>query len=175
MEFFIFLLCLCIVIGLYGLCSSVVPYFGVVCVIISSVFSCGLIAAFGSAFVSLLLFIVYLGGMMVVFAYSVAMTEGFEFADMKGRIFVWESMVLSGVLGVVIMLSLWVSGVGSSMISSFGDGLWGFVLVDGVGVALLYSVGWVSLVVCGWGLLLVLFVVVEMVRCGFHGGTLRSV
>nr|YP_009704355.1 NADH dehydrogenase subunit 6 [Xerotyphlops vermicularis]QEO33847.1 NADH dehydrogenase subunit 6 [Xerotyphlops vermicularis] len=166
-------LCVGILIGLGGLCCSGVPYFGVVCMVVSSLFCCGLIAAFGSAFVSLLLFIVYLGGMMVVFAYSVAMTEGFEFVFMKGEVFIKLNTVLCGIIGLVLIISFLVGGVKYGFV--FGDEYKGILLEDGVGVSLLYSLGMGGLVVCAWALLLALFVVVEMVRSGFHGGGLRSV
>nr|YP_001974668.1 NADH dehydrogenase subunit 6 [Amerotyphlops reticulatus]ACD85897.1 NADH dehydrogenase subunit 6 [Amerotyphlops reticulatus] len=174
MMYMAWLLCIGIVVGLFGLCCSVMPYFGVICVIVSSVFCCGLVAANGCSFISLLLFIVYLGGMMVVFAYSVVMTEGFEFSFVGEGGFVKENVVLCGVVSVGAGFSLWVGLYEFDFVSS-GLGLWSFLSVDGVGVALLYSVGMISLMLCAWGLLLALFVVVEMVRGGTHGGGLRSV
>nr|YP_001648394.1 NADH dehydrogenase subunit 6 [Indotyphlops braminus]ABC55928.1 NADH dehydrogenase subunit 6 [Indotyphlops braminus] len=174
MTYFSYALCFGFVVSVYGMCCSVVPYFGVVCVVLGAVFCCGLVAVHGSAFISLLLFIVYLGGMMVVFAYSVAMTEGFDGGFVKGQVFVLVNVGFCGLVGLGVVLSLLTGGFECGVLF-VSEGFLESMVVDGVGVSLLYSVGVVSLVVSGWCLLLALFVVVEMVRSGFHGGGLRSV
>nr|CAL37019.1 NADH dehydrogenase subunit 6 [Gerrhopilus mirus] len=174
MMYMAFVMCFGVVIGFCGLCCSILPYMGVVCLVVSSVFCCGMVAFVGSGFVSLLLFIVYLGGMMVVFAYSVAMAVDLDDLYMD-RFYYIKIAVVFG----FVVICLVIMGFGySSMVYFSGfieENSFRFVYFDSIGVSLLYSVGGACLVLCVWSLLLVLFVVLEVVRGGIHGGGLRSV
>ncbi|NXK49389.1 NU6M oxidoreductase, partial [Chauna torquata] len=58
-------------------CSGVVynpsAYYGVVALVLASVAGCGWLLRLGVSFVSLVLFMVYLGGMLVGFVYSMSL------------------------------------------------------------------------------------------------------
>lgn len=73
MTYFVFFLSVCFVLGALGVASNPSPYYGVVGLVLASVAGCGWLLSLGASFVSLALFMVYLGGMLVVFVYSVSL------------------------------------------------------------------------------------------------------
>nr|BCO16475.1 NADH dehydrogenase subunit 6 [Sphaerodactylus elegans] len=165
---------LVVVFGLIGVAASPSPVFGAMGLVVAAAAGCGVLGVFGGSFISLILFLVYLGGMLVVFAYSVALA-----ADSHPEAWGGQS-VLCYVLGYVCLVGLGVVVFGS-LIGAGGYGIvggdWGggFGLrLDLSGVVLLYSSGWVVLLLCGWGLVLALFVVVEL-TWGRAYGSLRAV
>nr|YP_044750.1 NADH dehydrogenase subunit 6 [Sceloporus occidentalis]BAD24735.1 NADH dehydrogenase subunit 6 [Sceloporus occidentalis] len=173
MVYYMFLMFFCLIVGLAAVASNPSPYFGAAGLVISAGVGCAVLVGFGSSFVSLVLFLIYLGGMLVVFAYSVALSSD-PFPETWGS---WSvGVYLFGYLVSVVVLWL-VVGVGD--VSEYG-----MVGVDAVGlsvlrgdfcgVSLLYSIGGGGLLVCGWGLLLTLFVVLELTR-GLARGGLRVV
>lgn len=61
------------VVGMVGVASNPAPYFAALGLVLSAGFGCGVMLSCGGSFLSLVLFLVYLGGMLVVFAYSAAL------------------------------------------------------------------------------------------------------
>nr|YP_009144203.1 NADH dehydrogenase subunit 6 [Aethopyga gouldiae]AKI32632.1 NADH dehydrogenase subunit 6 [Aethopyga gouldiae] len=171
MEFVLFL-GVCFVLGGLAVASNPSPYYGVVGLVVGAVAGCGWLASLGVSFVSLVLVMVYLGGMLVVFVYSVSLA-----ADPYP-----EAWVDWGVVGYALGMGL-VVGVGYMVVGTFG-----FVAGEGTvnsggllsvrsdfsGVAMFYSWGVGLLLIGGWGLLLTLFVVLELVR-GLSRGAIRAV
>nr|YP_002364574.1 NADH dehydrogenase subunit 6 [Trogon viridis]ABY82567.1 NADH dehydrogenase subunit 6 [Trogon viridis] len=172
MAYLVFFLGVCFVLGAFMVASNPSPYYGVVGLVVASVVGCGWLISVGASFVSLVLFMVYLGGMLVVFVYSVSLAaDPFPEALEDWRI-----------LGYVAGFAL-VVGVG--LVSGFmGEWKFGVVTVDNggmfaarldfSGVAMFYSCGVGMFLVAGWGLLLTLFVVLELVR-GLSCGAIRAV
>lgn len=70
-EFFI----VCLMVSLIGVASNPSPYFVAGNLVVSASVGCGVLILLGSSFVSLVLLLIYLGGMLVVFAYSVALAS----------------------------------------------------------------------------------------------------
>ena len=70
-----FFIALGFLLGVIGVASNPSPCFGAGALVIASGFGCGILAEFGHSFVALILFLVYLGGMLVVFAYSIALAS----------------------------------------------------------------------------------------------------
>ncbi|NXJ76532.1 NU6M oxidoreductase, partial [Trogon melanurus] len=68
-----FFLGVCFVLGALAVASNPSPYYGVVGLVVASIIGCGWLVSVGASFVSLVLFIVCLGGMLVVFVYSVSL------------------------------------------------------------------------------------------------------
>nr|YP_002970830.1 NADH dehydrogenase subunit 6 [Oplurus grandidieri]BAH70380.1 NADH dehydrogenase subunit 6 [Oplurus grandidieri] len=174
MTYFVFLVSFCLVLGMIGVASNPSPYFGATGLVLSAAFGCGVLIEFGGSFMSLVLFLIYLGGMLVVFAYSVALSSD-PYPETWGNFYVMAYLLGYFLLIVVLWLVLGdsqsVSGYG--MIGLDYAGL--FVLRgDFSGVSLLYSIGGAGLLICGWGLLLTLFVVLELTR-GLGRGGLRAV
>nr|AYN73543.1 NADH dehydrogenase subunit 6 [Momotus momota] len=172
MIYFVLFLGVCFVLGGLAVASNPSPYYGVVGLVMASVVGCGWLLSLGVSFVALVLFMVYLGGMLVVFVYSVSLAADLfpeAWGDWRvlgygvGFIFV---VILGVVLGGV---EFWKVGV----VTVDGGGVHS-VRLDFSGVAMFYSCGVGMFLVAGWGLLLTLFVVLELVR-GLSRGTIRAV
>ncbi|YP_009236091.1 NADH dehydrogenase subunit 6 (mitochondrion) [Lonchura striata] len=171
MEFVLFL-GLCFVLGGLGVASNPSPYYGVMGLVVAAVAGCGWLVSLGVSFVSLVLVMVYLGGMLVVFVYSVSLA-----ADPYPESWVdWGVVGYGFGMGLVVMVGLVVGGVLGMVM---GEGVLGSeellsVRLDFSGVAVFYSYGVGLLLIGGWGLLLTLFVVLELVR-GLSRGAIRAV
>nr|YP_010154927.1 NADH dehydrogenase subunit 6 [Ophiocara porocephala]QQX28270.1 NADH dehydrogenase subunit 6 [Ophiocara porocephala] len=162
-----------LVLGLIVVASNPSPYFGALGLVVVSGMGCGVLVGHGAPFLSLILFLIYLGGMLVVFAYSAALAAE-PYPETPG-----SRPVALNAVGYL---------VGVFLGASFFWGGWfegGWVTVDEVvefsvlrgdtsGVALMYSAGGWMLVVSAWVLLLTLFVVLEVSR-GLSRGALRAV
>jgi NADH-ubiquinone oxidoreductase chain 6 len=68
-----YLLSIMFVLGFVGFSSKPSPIYGGLGLIVSGGVGCGLILSFGGSFLGLMVFLVYLGGMIVVFGYTMAM------------------------------------------------------------------------------------------------------
>nr|UMB51055.1 NADH dehydrogenase subunit 6 [Pipa pipa] len=152
-----------LVLGLIAVASNPSPYFAALGLVAAAVAGCWVIMGLGSSFLSLVLFLIYLGGMLVVFAYSAALTaEPYPEAWGSWSVFFYILVYLVGVLCVYLMLDVELNLVGAVSGSSIVKGDWS-------GVSMLYGVGGWLLVVSGWVLLLTLFVVLEVSRGHFIG------
>nr|YP_009107372.1 NADH dehydrogenase subunit 6 [Falco columbarius]AIU39009.1 NADH dehydrogenase subunit 6 [Falco columbarius] len=173
MTYFVFFLGVCFVFGALAVASNPSPYYGVVGLVLGSVVGCGWLMSLGVSFISLVLFMVYLGGMLVVFVYSVALAAD-PFPEAWGN---WRVVGY----GVGLLLLLFAGVVIGGGVGCLGPGVGtvdsgGLVSVrlDFSGVAMFYFYGVGMFFVAGWGLLLTLFVVLELVR-GLSRGAIRAV
>nr|NP_991078.1 NADH dehydrogenase subunit 6 [Megalops atlanticus]BAD12388.1 NADH dehydrogenase subunit 6 [Megalops atlanticus] len=173
MAYFTFLFLIGLVLGFVAVASNPAPYFAALGLVAVAAVGCGMLASHGGSFLSLVLFLIYLGGMLVVFVYSAALAAE-PYPESWGD---WS------VFGYVVVYFLGVCLVGVWL--SFGWYGYSWVVVDELesfsvlcgdysGVSLMYSLGGGMLVVCGWVLLLALFVVLELTR-GLSRGALRAV
>nr|QOH92216.1 NADH dehydrogenase subunit 6 [Sylvirana guentheri] len=161
----------CLLVGLLAVASNPSPYYAALGLVGGSGAGCLILAKGGVSFLSLVLFLVYLGGMMVVFAYCAALVaEPYPEA--------WGSRTVLIYLFVynVLLLFLWgmhkqqggMKGVSEEIGWEIGCEEWwgtGDLLCQG---------GWV-LFFGGWALLLTLFMVLEVVRGHKWGTALRAV
>nr|YP_009128579.1 NADH dehydrogenase subunit 6 [Pseudolaubuca sinensis]AJQ21149.1 NADH dehydrogenase subunit 6 [Pseudolaubuca sinensis]ARQ27007.1 NADH dehydrogenase subunit 6 [Pseudolaubuca sinensis] len=173
MTYSMFLLLVALIVGLIAVASNPTPYFAALGLVVAAGVGCGILVGCGGSFLSLVLFLIYLGGMLVVFAYSAALAaEPFPEA--------WGSR---SVAGYVLVYLLGVVLAAGSFWGGWYEGSW--AVVDGFkefsmlrgdisGVAVMYSFGGGMLVICAWVLLLTLLVVLELTR-GLSRGTLRAV
>nr|YP_009711374.1 NADH dehydrogenase subunit 6 [Plestiodon tunganus]QGA46916.1 NADH dehydrogenase subunit 6 [Plestiodon tunganus] len=174
MVYLVFLLSFCLLGGLVAVASNPSPYYGAAGLVVAAAVGCGVLVWLGSSFISLVLFLIYLGGMLVVFAYSVALAAD-PYPETWGN---WSvGLYFIGYTVLVVMLG----GVCGGVLVDEGFGVGGvdsvglsLVRVDFSGVSLLYSWGGCCLLVSGWGLLLALFVALELSR-GLMRGGLRAV
>nr|YP_003667906.1 NADH dehydrogenase subunit 6 [Brookesia decaryi]BAJ08071.1 NADH dehydrogenase subunit 6 [Brookesia decaryi] len=169
--YFIFLLLGCFLFVMAGVSSNPSPFFGSLALAVASILGAGVLAEFENIFVSLVLLLVYLGGMLVVFVYSVAMSFDVYPEGWGNR------YVLSYFISLLVYLfCLWLY---------LGDG-WFFnggllnevMLISDVevsfgGITLLYSFGGICFIILGVSLFLTLFVVLDLV-CGWCFGSVRS-
>nr|WNH18706.1 NADH dehydrogenase subunit 6 [Dormitator maculatus] len=162
-----------LILGLVVVASNPSPYFGALGLVVVAGLGCGLLVGHGAPFLSLVLFLIYLGGMLVVFAYSAALAAE-PFPETLGS----RPVALhAGAYTLAVLLGagvFWGGWYNSSWVTV--DELVDFSVLRGdmAGVALMYSSGGWMLVVSAWVLLLTLFVVLELSR-GLSRGTLRAV
>nr|BAM74886.1 NADH dehydrogenase subunit 6 [Triphoturus nigrescens] len=173
MTYLMCLFMLGLVFGLVAVASNPSPYFAALGLVVVSGLGCGILVGHGGSFLSLVLFLIYLGGMLVVFAYSAALAaEPFpeSWGDRSVVVYVMGYSLVVGLVGGWFWLGWYEASWGTV------DELQGMAIVaaDTAGVAVMYSTGGVMLVVCAWVLLLTLFVVLELTR-GLTRGALRAV
>nr|WNH17354.1 NADH dehydrogenase subunit 6 [Atherinomorus insularum] len=173
MAYIMYLLLFGLVIGLAAVASNPSPYFAALGLVVVAGMGCGVLVGHGGSFLSLILFLIYLGGMLVVFAYSAALAaepypEGWGSWPVLGLMLVYLVGVLisSGLFFGGWYEESWVSADELSELSMFRG--------DVGGVALMYSAGGGLLILGAWVLLLTLFVVLELTR-GLSRGALRAV
>nr|YP_009355544.1 NADH dehydrogenase subunit 6 [Bathyclupea megaceps]BAQ20966.1 NADH dehydrogenase subunit 6 [Bathyclupea argentea]BAX03849.1 NADH dehydrogenase subunit 6 [Bathyclupea megaceps] len=173
MTFIMSLFLFGLVLGLVAVASNPSPYFAALGLVVVAGMGCGALVSHGAPFLSLVLFLIYLGGMLVVFAYSAALAaEPYPESWGSGGVAVY---MLVYVVGVVLVSGLfWEGWHEASWVP--GDELGEFAMFRGDigGVALMYSLGGGMLVISAWVLLLTLFVVLELTR-GLSRGALRAV
>nr|AJW75193.1 NADH dehydrogenase subunit 6 [Oostethus brachyurus] len=173
MSYVVFMLLLSLVLGFIAVASNPSPYFAALGLVFVAGSGCGVLAYFGGAFLSLVLFLIYLGGMLVVFAYSAALAAE-QYPEGWGSWSVLVYMLFYSLIVLVVFYFLGGFWFDFSLMPM--DETDGFMLsrADTSGVALMYSSGCWMLVVAAWGLLLTLFVVLELTR-GLQRGALRAV
>nr|AUY54936.1 NADH dehydrogenase subunit 6 [Emydura macquarii]QBX97471.1 NADH dehydrogenase subunit 6 [Emydura macquarii] len=175
MIYFSFLFGFGLVFWMIGVASNISPYYGILSLLMGAVSGCGVLVWKGGSFMSLVLFLIYLGGMLVIFAYSATLVlEPFPtaLASWEGVINVFNYVLLIVVL-MFVGSDLWCGVVDLGDKMSDSDGL-SVVRVDFVGVSLFYYLGCVVFLVAGVGLLLTLFVVLVLIR-GLYQGAVRVI
>nr|WNH37421.1 NADH dehydrogenase subunit 6 [Scopelogadus bispinosus] len=173
MTYFMSLFLLGLVLGLIAVASNPSPYFAALGLVVVAGLGCGLLVGHGGPFLSLVLFLIYLGGMLVVFAYSAALAaepypEGWGSRSVVGYVMVYcvGVFLVSGCFWGGWYEASWVPVDDLKEFSVFRG--------DAGGVALMYSLGGGMLIISAWVLLLALFVVLELTR-GLSRGALRAV
>nr|YP_010892851.1 NADH dehydrogenase subunit 6 [Nannoperca oxleyana]WJQ22555.1 NADH dehydrogenase subunit 6 [Nannoperca oxleyana] len=173
MTYIMFLFLFGLVLGLIAVASNPSPYFAALGLVVVAGMGCGVLVGHGGPFLSLVLFLIYLGGMLVVFAYSTALVAD-PYPESWGSrsVAVYMAVYLVVVLSASVLLeggwyeASWVFVDEFEEISVFR--------ADTAGVALMYSLGGGMLLISVWVLLLTLFVVLELTR-GLSRGALRAV
>nr|YP_010173792.1 NADH dehydrogenase subunit 6 [Gerlachea australis]QSJ54435.1 NADH dehydrogenase subunit 6 [Gerlachea australis] len=163
-----YLLMLGVVGGMVVVAANPSPFYAALGVVMVAAAGCGFIMCMGGTFLCLVLFLIYLGGMLVVFAYSAALcaethptglAEGSVFKSMVGYF-----AVVAGVAFFQGSLEAprfwWLVGEESEMSMVQGE-------TDGVSEA--YGSGGFCLIICAWVLLVALYVALEVSRGNSRG------
>nr|QHB76711.1 NADH dehydrogenase subunit 6 [Hylomyscus anselli]QHB76737.1 NADH dehydrogenase subunit 6 [Hylomyscus anselli] len=171
MTYYIFTLSLLFLAGCIGLALKPSPIYGGLGLIISGFIGCLIILGFGGSFLGLLVFLIYLGGMMVVFGYTTAMATE-EYPETWGSSWLLFGFLLIGFLAELLfvwMIYYWdevelinFSGLSDWMMYEIDDV--GVMLEGGVGVAAMYSCVTWMMVVAGWSLFAGIFIIIEITR-----------
>nr|YP_009049355.1 NADH dehydrogenase subunit 6 [Solea ovata]AHZ34275.1 NADH dehydrogenase subunit 6 [Solea ovata]AIE44652.1 NADH dehydrogenase subunit 6 [Solea ovata] len=173
MAFIMYLVLTSMVFGFVVIAANPSPFFGALGLVMLAGTGCGILSWYGGSFLSLVLFLIYLGGMLVVFAYSAALAAD-PFPESLGSrgVLVSGMVYLAGVVGASVMF--WGGWYESSWVVMDESVSFSVLRGDMGGVALMYSWGGGMLVLSGGALLLALFVVLELTR-GKNRGALRSI
>nr|QOI74429.1 NADH dehydrogenase subunit 6 [Caiman latirostris]QYA18210.1 NADH dehydrogenase subunit 6 [Caiman latirostris] len=172
MEFTLFLGCLVLMCAVMVGANSGV-HFAVLSLVFMAVLGSGLVVVEGGSFMPLVVMLVYLGGLLVVFAFCIGFTD-----DPFGGAGVSKEFVFLCLVGLVSVVGCacghlwdwWAVGVGGLVdVEAVGSG----VANELLGVGLMYSSGWGFVLVCSWALLVALFVITGIVR-GRCLGSFRS-
>nr|YP_009685957.1 NADH dehydrogenase subunit 6 [Nothobranchius thierryi]QDW10526.1 NADH dehydrogenase subunit 6 [Nothobranchius thierryi] len=170
MSYIMYLCLFMLVLGLAFVASNPSPYFAALGLVVVAGVSCGMLAGFGGSFLSLILFLIYLGGMLVVFGYSAALAAE-PFPESWGSTYVLGLVLFYMSLVSLVVGLMWDLFDGPlCLLSNYSD--LSTMQGDSEGVALLYSQGGIVLMMVVSVLLLALFVVLELTR-GLSRGVLR--
>nr|YP_009059903.1 NADH dehydrogenase subunit 6 [Neoachiropsetta milfordi]AFH09397.1 NADH dehydrogenase subunit 6 [Neoachiropsetta milfordi]BAP58988.1 NADH dehydrogenase subunit 6 [Neoachiropsetta milfordi] len=173
MTFVMYLFLFLLVLGLVAVASNPSPYFAALGLVLVAGAGCGVLVGHGGPFLSLILFLIYLGGMLVVFAYSAALAAE-PYPESWGNRSVLAYMVMYSV-GVILASGLCLGGwYESSWVGADEFAELSVFRGDMGGVALIYASGGWMLITSAYVLLLTLLVVLELTR-GLSRGTLRAV
>ena len=147
--YIVFILSVIFVIGFVGFSSKPSPIYGGLGLIVSGGVGCGIVLNFGGSFVGLMVFLIYVGGMMVVFGYTTAMAT-----EQYPEIWLSNKAVLGAFVTGLLMEFFMVyyvlkdkevevvfefNGLGDWVIYDTGDS--GFFSEEAIGIAALYSYG----------------------------------
>ena len=147
--YIVFILSVIFVIGIVGFSSKPSPIYGGLGLIVSGGVGCGIVLNFGGSFLGLMVFLIYLGGMMVVFGYTTAMAT-----EQYPEIWLSNKAVLGAFVTGLLMEFFMVyyvlkdkevevvfefNGLGDWVIYDTGDS--GFFSEEAIGIAALYSYG----------------------------------
>ena len=147
--YIVFILSVIFVIGFVGFSSKPSPIYGGLGLIVSGGVGCGIVLNFGGSSLGLMVFLIYLGGMMVVFGYTTAMAT-----EQYPEIWLSNKAVLGAFVTGLLMEFFMVyyvlkdkevevvfefNGLGDWVIYDTGDS--GFFSEEAIGIAALYSYG----------------------------------
>nr|AAP79104.1 NADH dehydrogenase subunit 6 [Chrysospalax trevelyani] len=172
MMYFLFMLSVVFVVGFISFSSKPSPVYGGLGLIISGGFGCGIVICFGGSFLGLMVFLVYLGGMLVVFGYTTAMATE-EYPEAWGSNAVVMGGMIAGVLLELMVMGMMMGGfsggygydfVGFIDWSIFNVEDFSFVREDYVGALSLYDYGCWMMIMAGWALFVSVFIVIEITR-----------
>nr|ANC48945.1 NADH dehydrogenase subunit 6 [Laonastes aenigmamus] len=161
------------VVGFISFSVKPSPVFGGVGLIISGGVGCSMLLNYGGSFLGLIVFLIYLGGMLVVFGYTTAMAtdqypEGWGSGVMIRSVFllglVFEGLLLFWLMEVDCLgLVLQFNSMGEWVLYD-DDKAVGLLREDSMGVAATYSYNCWLMVVAGWSLFVGIFIAIEVTR-----------
>nr|YP_010500239.1 NADH dehydrogenase subunit 6 [Leptonycteris yerbabuenae]UWV91766.1 NADH dehydrogenase subunit 6 [Leptonycteris yerbabuenae] len=174
MGYTVFILSIIFVLSFVGFSSKPSPIYGGLGLIVGGGAGCGIVMNFGGSFLGLMVFLIYLGGMLVVFGYTTAMAT-----EQYPEVWVSNKTVLGAfVVGVVmefVLVFTVLKDVELEAVIEFND-LNDWVMWDAegleaiseevTGVAGLYSYGSWLVIITGWSLLVAVVVIMEVTRGG---------
>nr|YP_010956664.1 NADH dehydrogenase subunit 6 [Trachonurus sulcatus]WMY89757.1 NADH dehydrogenase subunit 6 [Trachonurus sulcatus] len=161
------------ILGAAALASNPSPVYAALGLILMAGVACMLLINSGGPFLSLLFFLVYLGGMLVVFAHCVALAAD-EYPKAWGD--VTYLFVLGGTALVWVLAGAfsWLDYSSLGLLSTYDFDDYVFLCSEGEGVSLMYADGGGFLFFCICVLLVVLALVLEVTRGGCYGA-LRAI
>nr|BAD89252.1 NADH dehydrogenase subunit 6 [Batrachomoeus trispinosus] len=158
-----------LIFGLVVVVANPFPFYGALGLVLASGLGCLVLLGLEGSFLSLVLFLIYLGGMLVVFAYTTALA-----AEVYPRgLGTWEisrNVTVNFVLVMVVFKLVYEGLSGLSWVVGPSEGF-KYIMVE-LGVVELYQIGYLMLFGGVVGLLVTLFSVLSL-TWGFGWGALR--
>lgn len=167
MVFYLFFLMVVLVGGMIVIVFNLVFYFVVFGLVVVVGVGCGILVSYGGLFLFLIFFLIYLGGMFVVFVYLVVLVVEFFF-EVWGDCVVFWCVMVYGLVVIVVVGFLLIGDIGLLILVDVFKEFF-VIWVDVSGVVIIYLLGGKILVICVWVLFLILFVVLEVIW-GFSYG-----
>nr|YP_010385334.1 NADH dehydrogenase subunit 6 [Chimarrogale leander]UPM52174.1 NADH dehydrogenase subunit 6 [Chimarrogale leander]USZ79703.1 NADH dehydrogenase subunit 6 [Chimarrogale leander]WCF76630.1 NADH dehydrogenase subunit 6 [Chimarrogale leander] len=175
MTYIVTILSTIFVVSFVGFSSKPSPIYGGVGLIISGGVGCGVVLNYGGSFLGLMVFLVYLGGMLVVFGYTTAMAmeEYPEVWVSNNTVLLTFLLGFIGEIALILYLLLEEEDLKFELVLNFNsEGDWiiydtgesGIFSEEAMGVAALYSYGYWLVIVSGWSLVTCIIVVMEITR-----------
>nr|YP_010033975.1 NADH dehydrogenase subunit 6 [Gymnobelideus leadbeateri]QOW83350.1 NADH dehydrogenase subunit 6 [Gymnobelideus leadbeateri] len=159
----IFLFSVLLIIGFVAFASKPSPVYGGLSLVVSGGLGCAMVVSLEDTFLGLVVFMIYLGGMLVVFGYTAAMATEEYPESWVGNVVAF-SMLLFALLVEVVWLIVMGDVEVATAVELF-DSIGGYCVgQDYSGVSLLYGCGGWVLVLLGWILFITIYVVLEVVR-----------
>lgn len=160
------------VVSFAGFSSKPSPIYGGVGLIVSGAVGCGIVVSLGGSFLGLIVFLIYLGGMLVVFGYTTAIaTEQYPEVWVSNLV-VMGSFII-GLIAELLLVIYLLLNEKLELIYSYNEiGDWaiydtgesGIFSSEVVGVGALYSYGNWLVFVTGWSLLIGVVIILEITR-----------
>nr|YP_009744373.1 NADH dehydrogenase subunit 6 [Cynoglossus roulei]QIE13327.1 NADH dehydrogenase subunit 6 [Cynoglossus roulei]QNO35774.1 NADH dehydrogenase subunit 6 [Cynoglossus roulei] len=173
MTFIMYIALLVMVVGLGAVVAHPSPYFGSLTLVVVSGAACVVLIVYGGTFLALVMFLVYLGGMLVVFAYTTALAaDSFPYTLTYGDVMLYWTLYMG--LSLICYVKYVIVGVIESWDLFENREEFGIFESDVRGMALMYFDVGSLLLIGGWMLLLTLIAVLELCR-GNSRGALRAV
>lgn len=157
--------------GCLGLALKPSPIYGGLGLIVSGFIGCLMVLGFGGSFLGLIVFLIYLGGMLVVFGYTTAIATE-EYPETWGSNWLILGFLILGMFleaFVIYIIDFYneielinLDGLGDWLIYEIDDV--GIMLEGGIGVAAIYSCATWMMVVAGWSLFAGIFIIIEITR-----------
>nr|ATX68972.1 NADH dehydrogenase subunit 6 [Smutsia gigantea] len=172
MMYVVFILSVVFVVSFLGVSSKPSPIYGGFSLIVAGGVGCGIVVSFGGSFLGLMVFLIYLGGMLVVFGYTAAMAIEEYPEAWVSNVVVLSAFVVGLVMELVLVFFM-VKGEWLGIVLEFSNkGDWVVYDIGGseilsediMGVSALYSYGAWFIVVTGWSLLICVIIVMEITR-----------
>uniref|UniRef100_A0AAU7YTE3 NADH-ubiquinone oxidoreductase chain 6 n=1 Tax=Leimacomys buettneri TaxID=3151849 RepID=A0AAU7YTE3_9RODE len=172
MTNYIYILSLLFLMGCLGLALKPSPIYGGLVLVVSGCLGCFMVLCSGGSFLGLVVFLVYLGGMLVVFGYTAAMAmEKYPETWASSWLFLGTFMLgFSMELALVYFFVTY--NVNVDVIVNNNMNTWAVYDVDdlglmgegGAGVAAMYSCTNWLMIVATWSLFVGVFVIIEITR-----------
>nr|YP_010163950.1 NADH dehydrogenase subunit 6 [Gonyosoma frenatum]QRK25754.1 NADH dehydrogenase subunit 6 [Gonyosoma frenatum] len=161
MNYFFGFVLVFLVFSVVALSMIFVPYQGVIALMGVSFFCCVFMVVLGQTFVALVMYIVYLGGLVVIFGYCVSVEK-------SSVSVIGVSWFKCFVVFVFVVIWWWLfGGVDGLLVYTNWEDL---VCLEMNGGGVFYFSGGVGLIVCSWGLLVVLFSILVILSWSRLGG-----
>nr|YP_006504090.1 NADH dehydrogenase subunit 6 [Dissostichus eleginoides]BAM28840.1 NADH dehydrogenase subunit 6 [Dissostichus eleginoides] len=158
-----YLFMLGVVVGMAAVAANPSPLYAAFGLVVMAAMGCGFIMFVGGTFSCLVLFLIYLGGMLVVFAYSVALCTDAGSSGLGKEPALKRMGGYLGLMGGMVWLQWsradvplwWLVGQEAELSVMQGE-------TEGVSEA--YGGGGILLVACAWALLVALYGALEVSR-----------